>query len=285
MRARCAGQVSARAAGLLLLPTHGACYSLRVASGGHPVVETTSAKEIREFNGGEVLVEEGERNEYFYVILSGSVAVSQSGRRVRTLNEGDIFGLEARFLDRPSSVRATVASKSRIAAYAHGALNDILYGHPQMVERMLASALKQLEQTTQLAGEHSARAGSAYVNMRFLEDGEVVLREGEQGDEVYKLVSTEGGLRVTRGGQELGVINQPEAIFGEMSGILGQRRTTTLTSVGHSVVQVYPRAHLQELIEENPAFARQLVEHLAGRLARVRQAGTQAGTQGGGAQH
>ena len=233
------------------------------------MIQEVSAKEIKELNGGEVILEEGEPNDCFFVILTGAVDLSQRSKSIRTLKEGDIFGLEAHFLNRPSQVAARAASRSRIATYSHKVLNEILYGRPQMVERILVSLLEQLEQTTQVAQENAARGSVASVNMRFLEDGEVLVREGDPGEEVYKLVSTEGGLRVSRDGEQSEMITRPNAIFGEMSGILKQRRSKSVTSVGRSVVQVYPREHLEELIEENPSFARELIEHLAARLARA----------------
>jgi CRP-like cAMP-binding protein len=228
-----------------------------------------SAREIREFNGGELILEEGERNDCFFVVLTGAVELSQKGKTIRTLEAGDIFGLEAHYLGRPSYVQARAASRSRVATYGHAVITDILYGRPQMAERILVSLLKQLEQTTQVAQEGLEHQGAADVDMRFLEDGEVLMREGDLGNEVYRLVSTEGGLEVIRGGRREGMIAQPNEIFGEISGVLHQRRTATVRSVGRSVVQVYPREQLETLIEENPAFARQLVDHLAARLARV----------------
>lgn len=237
------------------------------------MAQISTAKDIKELASGEVVLAEGQRNECFFVVLSGSIDISQNGRSIRTLAEGDVFGLEARFFDRPSSVQARAAEKSRVAVYEHGLLTDIIYGRPQMAERIVASLLQQLEQTTQVARERLGRINAISVNMRFLEDGEVIIREGEAGSEIYKLVSTERGLRVTLGGQELGIITQPEFIFGEMGGILGVGRSATVTSLGRSVVQVYPREHLQEFIEENPAFARQLIEHLAARLAKNPPAG------------
>src|ERR1700685_3460574 len=41
---------------------------------------------------GEVLAREGRIGREFFLILSGSVAVTQSGRRVNTLGSGDFFG-------------------------------------------------------------------------------------------------------------------------------------------------------------------------------------------------
>lgn len=228
--------------------------------------EAASAREIREFKDGEVILEEGERNTCFWVILNGAVQLSQDGKAVRTLTDGDIFGLEAHFLDKPSSLRARAAAVSRIAAYGHEVVNDILYSRPQMTERILVSLLGQLEQTTQLAREGLEGTHATDVDMCFLEDGDVLFREGDPGDAVYKLVSTEGGLRLTRNGQEFGSITQPNRIFGEMSGLLKQRRTATATSVGRSVIQVYRREQIEQLVEENPAFARRLIEQMAARL-------------------
>lgn len=233
------------------------------------MTQDISAREIRKFNGGEVILGEGEHNDCFFVILTGVVDISQCSRAIRTLRDGDVFGLEARLLNRPSSVQARAASKSRVAAYSHEVLAEILYSRPQMVERLLVSLLEQLEQTTQVAQENSQRQSASSVNMRFLEDGEVLFREGDPGGEVYKLVSTEGGLKLSSNGKQLAMITRPNQIFGEMSGILNQRHSKTATSAGRSVVQIYPRKHLEELIEENPAFAHQLIEHLAAKLARA----------------
>jgi CRP/FNR family transcriptional regulator, cyclic AMP receptor protein len=59
---------------------------------------------------GEVLAREGRIGREFFLILSGSVAVTQMGRRVNTLGSGDFFG-ELAALD-PGPRNATVTALS-----------------------------------------------------------------------------------------------------------------------------------------------------------------------------
>jgi CRP-like cAMP-binding protein len=57
---------------------------------------------------GEVLAREGRIGREFFLILSGSVAVTQMGRRVNTLGPGDFFG-ELAAMD-PGPRNATVTA-------------------------------------------------------------------------------------------------------------------------------------------------------------------------------
>jgi len=228
---------------------------------------SVSARYVREYQSGEVILDEGSRPDCFFVILTGAVDISQRRKSVRFLEDGDIFGLESFFFQRPSTVRARAVGRSRIATYGYDAITDILYSRPQMAERMLVSALKQLEQTTQIAEENLKNEAVADINMLFFKDGDVIIREGEEKTEIFKLVSTEGGLEVSKEGQKIAVIREPEEIFGEMSGILKQPRSATIKSIGRSVVQVYPRDDIEGLVEENPSVARRIIETLASRLA------------------
>ena len=59
---------------------------------------------------GEVLAREGRIGREFFLILSGSVAVTQRGRRVNTLGPGDFFG-ELAAMD-PGPRNATVTALS-----------------------------------------------------------------------------------------------------------------------------------------------------------------------------
>jgi len=59
---------------------------------------------------GEVLTREGRIGREFFLILSGTVAVTQKGRRVNTLGPGDFFG-ELAALD-PGPRTATVTALS-----------------------------------------------------------------------------------------------------------------------------------------------------------------------------
>jgi len=61
---------------------------------------------------GEILTKEGRIGREFFLILSGTVAVTQKGRRVNTLGPGEIFGELAAL--NPGSRNATVSAISDV---------------------------------------------------------------------------------------------------------------------------------------------------------------------------
>ncbi len=229
----------------------------------------TTALEIRTYRADEEIVAEGEQTDQFYVVLSGNVKISRRQRQLSILGERDIFGLESCLLDLPSTIRARSIDNARIAIYDRGAIDFILYERPQMSRGILMSLLGQLKQTAQAAGREEPGEVLDSIDIRFCSDGEVIIKEGSRETDIFKLVSTEQGLQVSRGGKEIGVILNPGEFFGEMASVLNQERSATITSRGESVVQVYSAEHIQDMIEEHPEVARRMIGTLAKRLSQA----------------
>jgi ATP-binding cassette subfamily B protein len=87
---------------------------------GETLARLAARMERDDVPAGDGVVEEGERGDRFYVVLSGMLAVSQASRGAqRVLRPGDYFGEVALAMDIPrtASVRAltpvTVASCDR----------------------------------------------------------------------------------------------------------------------------------------------------------------------------
>ena len=96
---------------------------------------------------GEVLAREGRIGREFFLILSGSVAVTQRGRRVNTLGPGDFFG-ELAAMD-PGPRNATVTALSDLDVLIIGprefsAMADIP-GFRDALFRSMASRLRTAE--------------------------------------------------------------------------------------------------------------------------------------------
>jgi CRP-like cAMP-binding protein len=138
-----------------------------------------------------------------------------------------------------------------------------------MSRGILMSLLGQLKQTAQAAGRQEPGEVLDSIDIRFCSDGEVIIKEGSRETDIFKLVSTEQGLQVSRGGKEIGVILTPGEFFGEMASVLKQERSATITSRGESVVQVYSAEHIQDMIEEHPEVARRMIGTLAKRLSQA----------------
>jgi CRP-like cAMP-binding protein len=80
------------------------------------------------------------------------------------------------------------------------------------------------------------------------------------------LVESEKGLLVSREGKEVGRITQPGEYFGEMSSLLNLKRTATVSSMGKSVVQIFPGDNLEATLAAYPSLAKKIIDTLASRL-------------------
>lgn len=80
------------------------------------------------------------------------------------------------------------------------------------------------------------------------------------------LVESEKGLLVSKEGKEVGRINQPGEYFGEMSSLLDLKRTATVSSLGRSVVQIFPGDNLEATLAAYPRLAKKIIDTIASRL-------------------
>ena len=98
-------------------------------------------------------------------------------------------------------------------------------------------------------------------SVRELQEGEVLIREGEQGHEFYVL--TEGRLRIDRGGPNGDDVHLGDAVPGECVGDLAllrdAPRRATVTALKPSTVLVLERARFRSLLAAHPG-ARDAVE-------------------------
>lgn len=225
-----------------------------------------SASSVKEYKPGGIVASEGDKNELFYVILKGEVEIFQNNKSIRVLKEGDVFGLENFYLKRPYTTTSKTITHSRIASYHTGLINEIVYTKPQLTEKIINSIIAQLEQTTQVAEENIPLGSLVDFNERVYQDGEVIIEEGSVGKDIYMLVESEKGLLVSKEGKEVGKVTQPGEYFGEMSSLLNLKRTATVSSMGRSVVQVFPGDNLEATLAAYPSLAKKVIDTLASRL-------------------
>jgi CRP-like cAMP-binding protein len=112
--------------------------------------------------------------------------------------------------------------------------------------------------------ERDALAAAATA-VRFA-DGEVILREDEQGMEMLLVV--EGRVRVSMlgadGDVELAELG-PGAIIGEVSVLMENRRTSTVTASSEVDAISFVAEAVRELAAANPAFKEVLLKLVEGR--------------------
>ncbi|MEN6438087.1 MAG: cyclic nucleotide-binding domain-containing protein [Syntrophobacter sp.] len=226
----------------------------------------TQAIEISVYDRGERILREGQESPFFYVVLSGRASVSLSGTRIRLIGEQDIFGLENLFFRKPSYYTVFAIDECRIAKYGPDTLDHVIRNSPRMVQTLLSSTLNQLAQTTCFLVEKPEP--SKGVRVGFYNDGESVMEEKTHTTEIYRLVSTQGGLRVTMHGKEIARIDRPGEFFGCVAGLFELPREASINSIGESVLEIYDFDDLDLLVRDYPDAAWRVMKAMMLRLSR-----------------
>ncbi len=206
---------------------------------------------------------EGEQIPFFLAVLSGQVVLIKGGKIIRTLDEQDIFGLESLLLKKPSYYAAYALQECRIAKYGPETLDHLIRESPRMIQNLLISIVHQLSQTTFYLLDPPEPFQADEERICFFEDNQVIYDETTAGTEIYRLISTERGLKVTVGGAEAARIYKS----GEFFGFPGSHADTCVRSIGRSVVEKYGSDDLDIIIKDYPETARRIMSTLIERVA------------------
>jgi porphyrinogen peroxidase len=97
-------------------------------------------------------------------------------------------------------------------------------------------------------------------------DGEILMRQGERGDEFFVVVS--GNVAVEREGQRLARLG-PGDFLGEIALIDGRPRTATAIADGEAHLLVLDNRQFETVIEEFPGLGRKIARALVDRIRRT----------------
>src|ERR1017187_7480749 len=88
---------------------------------------------------GKVLVEEGRIGMEFFLIVSGTAAVTREGKKVATLGPGGYFGELALLDRRPRSASVVSATDMDLLVLSQRQFNGLLESVPTIARKMLAA--------------------------------------------------------------------------------------------------------------------------------------------------
>jgi CRP/FNR family cyclic AMP-dependent transcriptional regulator len=95
---------------------------------------------------GDVIIREGDDADCFYVISSGSAAVSRRGERVATLGAGDYFGELALFDPAPRSATVTADGATTVIALHRDQFQAVLEDVPAIRDALLRGMAHRLHE-------------------------------------------------------------------------------------------------------------------------------------------
>lgn len=109
--------------------------------------------ELRTFQDGEPVFEEGQEGHYLYVVKTGGVRIRKDGELFATVlaecGPGDMFGELAMIDGRPHSASALAVGETELALYDRSTFDDALRADPDFAGRMIESLADRLRNTTE----------------------------------------------------------------------------------------------------------------------------------------
>ena len=223
--------------------------------------------EIINFSSGEEIFLQGEKTTSFYVILSGKVSLLSAGQKKVTLGPKNILGLEGLFTaDNIYIYTARCESSSRLVKYPQIKLFETFLDNPAYTQAIISSLSTQLIQLWSHI-DQNLNENFFTGEIKSYNPGELVIREGDDTRDIYRIISTDKGLEVSRENQVLAVLKEAGEFFGEMASILNESRTATVRSIGYSILEIYPPDQWENITSDYPEISLRVIKSLAQRLA------------------
>jgi CRP/FNR family cyclic AMP-dependent transcriptional regulator len=93
---------------------------------------------------GQTVIREGQPTESFFILNSGSVQVTRSGKAVASLGPGEFFG-EIGMLDRgPASATVVANGPMEAMVLSHAQFRDAIRGNHSLAMQVIAAMAKRL---------------------------------------------------------------------------------------------------------------------------------------------
>merc|ERR1712142_747140 len=186
---------------------------------------------------GEVIIQQGDEGDNFYIIDTGEVEVYVNGEKVLTIGEGASFGELALIYGTPraATVKASTSSDVKLWGIDRDSYRRILMGSTirkrKMYEEFLSkvSILENLDKWERLTVADAREATS-------FESGQAVVRQGQPGDDFFIIVEGTAIVTQFRNDEsdepvEVGRLG-PSDYFGEIALLLDRPRAATVTGRG-----------------------------------------------------
>ena len=240
---------------------------------------------LRHVPAGELVFAEGAPGDAFYLIDSGQVEIVSQGRGgsaiLALLGPDEFFGEMALLTGKPRSTGAKAATHVNVWVLYRADFDDLVNRHPPIslaLSRVLSERLAEMDRRFSeshlrglklLAGLSSSQLEdvSRRLNPIRFRQGEVIIREGDPGYEMYFIES--GRVRVVRGSgpnalllAELGAGD----LFGEMALLTGRPRSATVTALSDLDLWAMPQADFDEVVAAHPNLGLALSRILSDRL-------------------
>ncbi|XP_066155092.1 cAMP-dependent protein kinase type I regulatory subunit isoform X2 [Euwallacea fornicatus] len=202
------------------------------------------------FLPGEVIIQQGDEGDNFYVIDQGEVEVYVNNELVVTIGEGGSFGELALIYGTPRA--ATVKAKTDVKLWGidRDSYRRILMGSTIRKRKMYEEFLARVSILENLDKWERLTVADALEPVSF-EDSETIVRQGEPGDDFYIIVEGSAVVKQKRAeGEEPREVGRlgPSDYFGEIALLLDRPRAATVVACGPLKCVKLDRARFERVL-------------------------------------
>jgi len=204
----------------------------------------------KEADEGEVIIQQGDEGDNFYIIDQGNVDIYVNGNKVVNLSEGASFGELALIYGTPRAATVMAVTRVKLWGIDRDSYRRILMGSTIRKRKTYEELLSKVSILSSLDPWERLTVADALESVSY-SDGDVVVRQGQHGDDFFIIV--EGSAVVTQyrqEGEESEEVGQLGAsdYFGEIALMLDRPRAATVTAVGHLKCVKLDRARFERVL-------------------------------------
>ncbi len=214
---------------------------------------------------GTLIIREGDKGNSIFIIASGEVSIFREDEDlnelwISNLEEGDFFGEFGFFSESGRIASVKAVSDTTLLELSRQDLESIIKKHPG-VKEVLQKFYKERVLDTLLAispifyplGPEQRGMLLKSFTLKAVKKGEVVLREGEVGDNMYFIQSGEVEVSTEKDGSSVFLAKlKPGDFFGEVSVITGKPRTATVKAVSNAKLLEVSKEEIQKVVKVYP---------------------------------
>uniref|UniRef100_A0A7S2R3M6 cGMP-dependent protein kinase n=1 Tax=Rhizochromulina marina TaxID=1034831 RepID=A0A7S2R3M6_9STRA len=184
--------------------------------------------ERKDVAAGEIVINEGEKGDSFYIVQTGSFTFSKDGQELEMNTPKSSFGELALLFNAPRAATVTAVEDGILWFIDRSTFRHAIASAKARSRQELAQKLSRVE-ILQTLSHHQLEHLADVVIPRTVESGSVVIRKGETGHVLYLI--EEGDFSFTDiDGVTEEIVKGPGEFFGERALLTGDTRAATVTA-------------------------------------------------------
>lgn len=217
---------------------------------------------LDKYAAGKHIIRQGDDGDSLFVILSGTVECWNEAVNPRQFickfSTGKIFGELAMLHNTPRklSVIASQDKECTLARLNRTIYRNLIFRHQMTMHDRREDCLRRVQNFNTLSQEQITQLGDVLVSHRY-DAGDIIVRQGDDGDELFIVYSGECAANVTIGSSETedGEVDVqehrrygPGSLFGEQALIQRTKRAATVQACTETTILVLSRKKFERLL-------------------------------------